>query len=340
MFNVPTPDLVSIILPLYNARTYLPACIQSLLNQTYPAWELILVDDGSTDGGGELCDAYASRESRIQVIHQENRGVSAARNEGIRAASGSYICFMDSDDTVEPTMLADMMAAMTKTHADLVTCGLTYVGEESEESPAYTVREGYISLPSELNGRYRELAHARILNSHCGKMFKKEMIERHSLRMVEGLSTLEDGIFVLDYLAHCSSMYCLPSGAYHYRQTIGSLQKQNPPNALQAWLLYVQKYRDLTKHLDAENTRSVYSMLWHRYRSFLTRIYADAGMSTAQKRTRMRTFVKEIHRLDFFNDLPQCPEKGFRKRLLFSCVKHRLTLPLHLLLCLRYPVSS
>lgn len=333
--------VISIVVPVYNAADTLDVGIGSILGQTFTDWELILVNDGSDDSSGILCDRYAQADSRIRVLHQENRGVSTARNQGIRAACGSYICFMDSDDRIAPGMLGDMVAAMTQTNADLIICGLAYEFEESGLSRAYTVREGRIDLPSGLNERYRELADARLLNSHCGKLFRKGIIDRYSLCMEEGISTLEDGIFVLDYLTHCASVYCLSSAAYHYRQTAQpSLQRRYSPTALDAWSLYVQCYRRLAEQLDKENSLSVYGMLWHRYRWFLTDVYARSGMPNPQKRLHLQAFVEAIHGLCFFKDLPRCPEKGFIKHLFFACIQRKRILLLHMLLCLRFPASS
>ena len=95
-------ELVTVVVPVYNVRPFLETCLDSLLQQTYPYLEILLIDDGSTDGSGDLCDHYARKDSRIQVIHQENGGLGAARNEGIRRAGGEYLSFVDSDDWVSP----------------------------------------------------------------------------------------------------------------------------------------------------------------------------------------------------------------------------------------------
>ncbi|MDE6992490.1 MAG: glycosyltransferase, partial [Lachnospiraceae bacterium] len=97
-------DLISVIVPVYNVEKYLDRCVESLLGQTYRRLEIILVDDGSTDGCGAMCDGYAQRDSRVRVIHKRNGGLSDARNAGLAAASGSYIGYVDSDDWIEPDM--------------------------------------------------------------------------------------------------------------------------------------------------------------------------------------------------------------------------------------------
>lgn len=114
--------LVSVIIPVYNAEDYLPACLDSLLCQTLTEIEILLIDDGSTDGSGRICDACAAKDARIRVIHQENQGVSRARNQGIEHAAGEYILLVDSDDWAEPTLCEQLYMAAEAHHADLCIC--------------------------------------------------------------------------------------------------------------------------------------------------------------------------------------------------------------------------
>ena len=115
--------LVTVVIPIYNTERYLPRCIDSVLSQTYCCLELLLVDDGSSDGCPAICDAYAERDSRIRVIHKENAGLGMARNTGIDAATGDYICFFDSDDYVEPDTLEVCVTAAVTNEADMVIFG-------------------------------------------------------------------------------------------------------------------------------------------------------------------------------------------------------------------------
>ena len=118
-------NLVSIIVPVYNCKPYLEDCIQSVLAQDYGNLELLLIDDGSTDGSGQICDQYAHYD-KLRVIHQKNQGVSATRNTGIRLASGDLILFLDSDDTIEPSMVSTMVADIEKEQADCAFCGMIH----------------------------------------------------------------------------------------------------------------------------------------------------------------------------------------------------------------------
>lgn len=128
---------LSIIVPIYNSGEYLSATLENVLAQNYEKYELILVDDGSTDGSGALCDEFAERDPRIRVIHQKNAGVSAARNAGLDAAGGEYVGFVDSDDLIEPEMFSTLTGIAAQYDADIVQCrhdrldsvqGVTYSG--------------------------------------------------------------------------------------------------------------------------------------------------------------------------------------------------------------------
>ena len=119
--------LVSIIVPCYKVEQYLPVCIESVLGQTYDNWELILVDDGSPDRSGEICDQYAAKDKRINVIHKPNGGLSSARNAGLDMMNGEYVTFLDSDDFWHKDYLRVMMKHIDDEKADIVQCGFLQV---------------------------------------------------------------------------------------------------------------------------------------------------------------------------------------------------------------------
>ena len=114
--------LISIIIPVYKVEKYLKRCVDSVIGQTYPNLQIILVDDGSPDNCPQICDEYAAQDKRIEVIHQANAGVSNARNNGLKVAKGDYILFIDSDDYIAPDMCEKMLAFAQQTQADIVVC--------------------------------------------------------------------------------------------------------------------------------------------------------------------------------------------------------------------------
>ena len=128
---------ISVIVPVYQAESYLPRCMESIRLQTWQTYEVILVDDGSEDAGGALCDAYAQQDARIRVIHQENRGLSAARNAGIKTAKGEWVAFVDADDAVAPGYLETLYQAAVMKHCDISQCGFERFDKQLPESTAW-----------------------------------------------------------------------------------------------------------------------------------------------------------------------------------------------------------
>lgn len=165
---------ISIIIPVYNVEKYLRQCVDSVLAQTYTDWELILVDDGSPDNCPELCDDYASKDSRIRVIHQPNEGVSVARNSGIKISRGRYICFIDSDDEVHSSYLQTLINLIEDYNADVSCVDLVYCKEDYKESTnkiGISVYKG--------NDFCRKLLYQNdrlSIPSPCAKLYKRELI--------------------------------------------------------------------------------------------------------------------------------------------------------------------
>lgn len=144
LYNIP---LISIVLPIYNVRLYLAQCLDSIINQTYSKLEVILVDDGSTDGSHEICEEYKNRDKRIVLIHKENEGVSSARNAGLRAIKGQYMTFIDPDDIVAPDYVETLYNAMIKTKSDISICGVKTVYSEKYCEADATNRKVEVYIP-------------------------------------------------------------------------------------------------------------------------------------------------------------------------------------------------
>ena len=144
---------ISVIVPVYNVEAYLPQCVDSILHQDYPDLEVILIDDGSTDHSGEICDRYATADSRIRVIHQKNGGAAAAKNAGLRIAAGEYLSFVDSDDYLEPNVYGFMLETLLDNQADAVQFSFREVFRSRTEEQLLT--------PEVLEGVYTHLRDSR-----------------------------------------------------------------------------------------------------------------------------------------------------------------------------------
>lgn len=213
---------ISVIVPVYNVERFLPACVESLLAQSFSRFELILVDDGSPDGCAALCDAYAAQDSRVRVIHRQNGGLSAARNSGIEVAAGEFLAFVDADDLVAPDYLEQLYTALTTTGADMALCAVEDVNEDGS-----SLARSEITTPTAAGvhtGRalLEEFFGA---NSTCytvawNKLYRRSLWE--TLRYPEGLIHEDDAVAHRLY-ASCRQVVCLNAPLYFYRLRQGSI---------------------------------------------------------------------------------------------------------------------
>lgn len=201
---------ISVIVPVYRAEKFLSRCINSILSQDVSDLELILVDDGSPDRSGEICDAYASKDARITVIHQKNKGVSAARNAGLERATGKFITFVDSDDAIAPGMYRAMLEKADETSAEIIGCGVQYFTEDGQYKRSDLQKEldydrdmmlsALYDLPDPLGG------------SCCNKLFLAQTIS--GLRYEESVAMGEDWLFLFASFRRATRLYKLPDPFY------------------------------------------------------------------------------------------------------------------------------
>lgn len=191
--------LISIIVPIYNAEKTIRKCIKSIQNQTFTDWELLLIDDGSTDQSADICDEYALEDKRIKVIHKENGGVSSARNEGIKHSQGDYILMLDSDDSLELNTCESLMTMSEEKKTDCIVFGF-----KQSSGSIWTARENkdYNSV-SDFKKDFSYWLSTELLSSSVNKLYKKSLI-RHLYP--ENISFGEDLIFCLSYLKQCHSI--------------------------------------------------------------------------------------------------------------------------------------
>ncbi len=213
-------SMLSIIVPVYHVKPYLEQCVRSLLAQTYENLEVLLIDDGSQDGSGELCDLLAAEDSRILVIHQENRGVSAARNAGLRAAKGAYIGFVDADDWIEPEMYQSMISLMEADGSDAAFCGYWEDYEQAGippvvHSPALT---GHVDQSAAV---YQCIigTDAGYYIIGCNKCFRRKAVWQNGSPVLfpENITRSEDELWLSHVLQSVSSASLTNQPFYHWR---------------------------------------------------------------------------------------------------------------------------
>ena len=214
------PEL-TVIVPVYNVEKYLHKCINSILAQSYKDFELILVNDGSADKSGEICDYYAQKDKRIKVIHQRNRGVSAARNEGLREAKGNYISFLDSDDYIEEIMFESLMNIIKEKKTDVAICGMDIVTEDGDTIDSHRI----------VGGRYSQVELVRQLflspnplgSGCCNKIFRWN----YPIYFDENVTFAEDWLYLFELLKRCQSGILIPDVLYHYVEQRNSITHRN-----------------------------------------------------------------------------------------------------------------
>ncbi len=249
---------LSIIVPVYNVEQYISKCIESILSQSFTDYELILINDGSKDRSGEICDEYAEKDDRICVIHQSNKGVSATRNLALSISKGKYIAFIDSDDWIEKTMFEDMIQTAEESKCELVVCSVNYFDEDNTflktgqntisglltQNDLYDCIFGY---PNPIGG------------GCCNKLFKKVSIEE--IRFNQTLRIQEDRIFLFDAIENISSAIKLDKALYNVLERNSSATRSDENSVallgLESSRILIRKARDID--------RSVYSSAIVKY---------------------------------------------------------------------------
>lgn len=217
-------DLISVIVPVYNIESYLPACLDSLLSQEYADIEILVIDDGSTDTSPQICDDYSCKDSRIRVLHKPNGGLSSARNAGLNMMHGKYCCFVDGDDFVAPNFLSSLYEKICQEHAAIVLCDLEYVYEQGGECEG---KEKYISgsLPQgpwqeRMFWQYSKTVARLPCSVSWNKLFKSELFEDCSYEVGR---KHEDEFILPLLLQRAGFVSVVRESLYFYRQRAGSI---------------------------------------------------------------------------------------------------------------------
>lgn len=284
---------ISVIVPVYNTEQYLHRCIDSILAQTFTDFELLLIDDGSKDSSGRICDEYALKDSRIRVFHKKNGGVSSARNLGLDNAKGEWISFVDSDDWVENKYIEELFS---NGQFDFVAC---YYKAEDWDT--------WVSQPFDNCSYYGNNIHKclnlnikRMVYNVC-KLFNNEIIKENHIRFDTVISYGEDTIFTFEYLAHVKSIKTISSALYHYEySTPNSLTKQESQ-----WQIYSYTINKMCKTISMlekqhtwEGTEIKEHFTWRFLRKHLNHIQQSHSLIRIAKelnKVNENTNVQQMH---------------------------------------------
>lgn len=253
--------MVSILVPVYNAEKTIDRCVNSILNQTYRDFELLLLDDGSADGSGHACDIYAEKDGRVRVLHKENSGVSDTRNQGIALARGAYVQFVDSDDWLAPEATGAFVRALEESGCDMVIADFYRVIGERVSQKGNIQDEGIMDrtgYADEMMRKPADFYYGVLWN----KFYRRSIIEEYQLKMDSSISWCEDFMFNLEYVRHVRSVYALKVPVYYYVKTKGSLVSQgiSMKKTIQmkrtVFACYNDFYRDVFDEADYEKKKS------------------------------------------------------------------------------------
>ena len=239
-----------IIIPVYNAEKTIGRCIESILNQEFTDFELLLIDDGSTDGSSILCDVYAEKDSRICVVHKGNSGVSNSRNLAIDMANGTYLQFLDADDWITPNATRTFVESAVASNADMVISDFYRVVDKRVSQKGSIDEEGFMSRTE-----YAEHMMENPADFYYGvlwnKLYRREIVDKYRLRMDPGISWCEDFMFNLEYIRHAERFYVVQLPLYYYVKTKGSLTSQgmNISKTIKMKLMVFEYYNDFYKHV-------------------------------------------------------------------------------------------
>ena len=306
-------SLISIIIPVYNVEKYLKKCIDSVCNQTYKNIEIILVDDGSTDSSGKICDEYAGIDGRIKVVHKENGGLSDARNTGIENASGKLIAFIDSDDYVSQSMIDLLYKKLSYDNSDIALCGVAHINENGEivnnSIESLSVYDGVLTADETMyklcspEGGYYSII--------CNKLFKKELFD--GIRFPLGKIN-EDEFVVHELFGKCSKISCINTKMYFHVLHSGSIMHQ--PYSIKN-LDKVEAYVNRTKFLLKRNLFECAFCFLSAVANNLSIAYLNLDMHEKDVKKRFTELKKSYNKLYL---------KSFVKIIRFSSITKFLNL--------------
>lgn len=278
-------SLVSIIVPVYNAEKYIRECIDSIILQTYKNIEIIIINDGSQDNSGDICDNYALQDSRIKVVHTDNEGPSEARNRGIKISKGNLIQFVDADDRINKYM-TERLVLSRNFEADLVLCGYKLFKDNNSVSFNEEVipNNTYNSSLKEFVKHFPEYFRKKLIHSPCNKLFDANLIKKNNLEFPGNIRNGEDLLFNINYLSLCNNITVIQESLYYY------IQYNNPTSLTKRYKINYLENRKL---------------VFNQIESFLMKYIEYAPLN--------HSLIKEIFTNYVINVLENTVQKDFKE---------------------------
>ncbi|MFN2744359.1 MULTISPECIES: glycosyltransferase [Bacillus] len=317
---------VSLLVAVYNTEAFLPNCLQSLVSQTLKNIEIIIVNDGSTDGSQKIIDHFAKKDSRIKTIVQENQGLGAVRNKGIEAAAGEYLAFIDSDDWIEADYCRSMYEKAQAEDADLVICDYAVDIQDTEKTVYPEIAKTYAGKPKD--AFIKDLLRGKVSGFSWNKLYRRRLIEQHQLvfPLRDELENIEDQYFSFRCLLYANAAVFVEQPLYHYRVHLSSIVQKYQAGLFDDGLaLYEANMDCLTKRgeLPALKEELQVFLINHGCNSILNEVKSRNKSPSAEK-------YKNIRRIctcpEFRGKIPAVDLTAFdsKKKLLLLLVRWRL----------------
>ncbi len=307
-------SLISIIVPVYNSKAHLECCVTSILNQSYKQFELLLIDDGSTDGSSELCDELLQKSEKIRVIHKENGGVSSARNAGLDMASGDYIVFVDSDDVISNNYVETFIESSHKGDLILGMIEDVYFDDTGSIIKRHTRN---VDAPDcgILADEYYKLL--ELLRVPVVKLYKRDIIELNHIRFDENLSVAEDQVFNFAYYKHIKTYFFETRSVYKYyhQYNSSSLSSTKTKKTFESELYKLQVEYDFIKDYSPKNADLVYVHHMISMLNIYSNLKDDRGIWS---------FYKRVKRIVKLNPIQADKDLNKKKKLIVNLLNLKL----------------
>ena len=297
-----TGKKVSVIVPVYDCEKYLDGCIRSILAQTYDNLEVLLIDDGATDDSGTVCERYQGDE-RVRVWHRENSGVSATRNFGIAEATGEYLVFVDSDDTIEPDMVSSLVNNIEKNQADCAVCGMIY---DYADGHSRNYPEEPVCFETDGRGAIREILLDRItMAGPVCKIFRRESVPANVFPA--DITLAEDAIAMITILMKMQTVIFDMKPFYHYNRREGSLTTSSYSKRDFDVIIAYERIAELLRDFHLEREVEFRQIVAH-FRVY-DKFVRDCGVGKGKKEEQYRWFAEH------FSDILRNPYVGRNRKI-------------------------
>lgn len=306
---------ISVIVPIYKVEKYLPHCIDSIMNQTFTDLEIILVDDGSPDNCGKICDEYAAKDSRIRVIHKENGGLSDARNAGISIAKGKYVGFVDSDDFIESQMYEVLYNMIIRDCSDIAICGV-YHHFKAGKYPHYSPKECYVCDGKE--AFVLSLEGKKVIVSACSKLYQKNVFDNICFRTGK---TYEDAFFLSSLLLPDIKVSITTTSYYNYCHRNNSITTVGfSPKTMDVIEAYEYNYEQARKYCQNALLPAEYRLYW-AYFTVLDSMLKTRGYRRLVQYPKVVSYLKGN-----WKNIFRCKHIGNARRCLILALKVNVVL--------------